>query len=68
MRQGKCPYNSFLSRKNNDLYIDGQNTRQTVTSTTVDTHINYCYSTYQSGYNYQFICVSLPVECKPYIA
>ena len=27
MRQGKCPYNSFLSRKNNDLYIDGQNTR-----------------------------------------
>lgn len=48
MTQGKYPYSSLLSRENNDLYIGGQNTRQTVTSTTVDTHINYYHSTYQS--------------------
>lgn len=45
MRQGKCPYSSLLSRGNNDLYTDGQNTRQTVTST-IDKQVNYCHSTY----------------------
>lgn len=65
VRQSKYPSSSLPSRGNKNVYTKAQNTRQTVTSTAIDTQINCCHSTYTLSYNYQFICVSLPLLLKP---